>query len=183
MPRLAGREIVLGVTASVAAYKAPEIARRLMEAGAGVTAVLTPAAERFIPALTLAAVTGRPAFTDPFDLATGRMPHLDLAKKSSLILVAPCSADFLSALAAGRADTLLAAILLTTRAPVLLAPAMHEPMWTHKATRQNAAQCREYGYGFVGPEEGALASGDSGLGRLSAVEEIVAAVAKRLGKK
>ncbi len=181
-PPLAGREIVLGVPGGIAAYKSPEIARRLMDAGAGVRAVLTPGAERFIAALTLAAITGRSASSDPFNLSDGKMPHLTLARADA-ILVAPCTADFLSALAAGRADMLLSSLILTTRAPVLIAPAMHEPMWTHPATRRNAETCRSLGYHFVGPDRGALASGDQGLGRLSDPGLIVAELAKLLSKK
>ena len=183
MPSLSGREILLGVTGSIAAYKSPDVARRLQDAGARVTAVLTPGAERFITALTLTAVTGRPAATDPFLLAGGQMPQLALAKAADAVLIAPCSADFLSALAAGRADTLLASIVLSTRAPVFLAPAMHDPMWTHPATRRNTGLCRDLGYQFIGPERGALASGDTGQGRMTEPDDLVRRLATALSKK
>lgn len=178
-PRL---NIVLGVTGSIAAYKAPDVARRFMEAGASVRAVLTPGAERFITAVTLAGVTGAPAAVDAFDLSQGSMPHLALAKSAAAVVVAPCSADFLSALAAGRTDTLLASLILSTRAPVFLAPAMHDPMWTHPATLRNTKRCRSYGYRFLGPEQGALASGDSGWGRMVSPEDIVHGVMTVLSK-
>lgn len=180
---LSGRDIVLGVTGSIAAYKSPDLARRLREAGARVRPVLTPGAERFITALTMTAVCDAPAALDPFHLPDGRTPHLDLARTAHAVVVAPCSADFLSALAAGRADTLLASVILATRAPVFLAPAMHDPMWTHPATRRNASLCRELGYQLIGPERGPLASGDSGLGRMTEPEQIVRRLATALGKK
>lgn len=177
---LRGREIVLGVTGSIAAYRAAEVLRRLQDAGAGVTAVLTPGAEKFITPVTFQALTGRPVATDPFDVEDGRMPHLTLGKGADAVLIAPCTAQTLSGLAAGDAGGLLGAIVLTTRAPVFLAPAMHEPMWTHPATRRNVKICESYGYRILGPARGALASGDSGLGRLEEPARIVDALVRAL---
>jgi phosphopantothenoylcysteine decarboxylase/phosphopantothenate--cysteine ligase len=118
MAVLSGKTIVLGVSGSVAAYKAAEIARRLIEAGAQVTAVLTAGAQRFITPLTFTAITGRPALTDAFSLPEGAMPHLELAKGATAVLVAPASANILARLSGGQADDLLTSICLVTRAPV-----------------------------------------------------------------
>ncbi len=180
MPSLKGRKILLGVTGSVAAYKAPDVARRLLDAGAEVRAVLTAGGQRFLPALTLTAVTGRPAAIDAFDLTDGSMPHLDLARWPDAVLVAPASANALARFAAGGADDLLSAVLLVTRAPVFLAPAMHEPMWTHPATRRNVATLTADGRRFLGPVAGALASGDRGQGRLMDPADLVLELGKAL---
>lgn len=183
MASLSGKSIVLGISGSVAAYKAAEIARRLVESGALVTAVLTAGAQRFITPLTFTAITGRPALTDPFSLPAGAMPHLELAKGAAAVLVAPASANTLARLAGGQADDLLTSLLLATRAPVFLAPAMHEPMWTNPATQRNVDILKSYGHRFLGPATGALASGDQGLGRLldtdTLVKELVRALAPR----
>lgn len=179
---LQGREIVLGVTGSVAAYKAADIARRFQDMGAGVTCVLTEAAARFIPPLTLSALTGRPAYQDMFDERLWHMGHLTLAKTDA-VLVAPCTADALSQLAQGGAGTLLTALILATRAPVFIAPAMHEPMWTHPATQNNVKICKSWGYSFIGPVKGPLASGPEGWGRLADASDILNEVSRRLARK
>jgi phosphopantothenoylcysteine decarboxylase / phosphopantothenate---cysteine ligase len=110
------------------------------------------------------------------------MAHLSLSKSADAVLVAPCSANTLAKLAAGQADDLLTALALASRAPVFLAPAMHEPMWTHPATKKNVAACRSYGYRLIGPVRGPLASGDTGWGRLEDPVKIVEAVAAHLAK-
>ncbi len=183
MASLSGRTIVLGVSGSVAAYKAADIARRLMDAGAQVTAVLTAGAQKFITPLTFTALTGRPALTEAFLLPTGTMPHLELAKSTAAVLVAPASANTLARLAGGLADDLLASILLVTRAPVFLAPAMHEPMWTHPATQRNVETLKGFGYTILGPATGALASGDQGTGRLLEPDVIVAELVRSLASR
>jgi phosphopantothenoylcysteine synthetase/decarboxylase len=180
MAALSGRTIVLGVSGSVAAYKAAEIARRLIDAGAQVTAVLTAGAQEFITPLTFTAITGRPALTDSFALPQGAMPHLDIAKSAAAVLLAPASANTLARLATGFADDLLTSILLVTRAPVFLAPAMHAPMWTHPATQRNVETLKGFGHKFLGPATGALASGDQGIGRLLDPETIVAELIRGL---
>lgn len=179
---LRGREIILGVSGSIAAYKAADIARRLMERGAGVTAVLTSGALRFISPLTFTALTGKPALTDLFALPDGRMPHLELARKADAFLVAPASANCLARLAGGFAGDLLSSLFLATRAAVFLAPAMHEPMWTHPATRRNLKILSEFGCRFLGPVTGALASGE-GEGRLMDPNALVAELSRILSKK
>ncbi len=180
MAALSGRSIVLGVSGSIASYKAAEIARRLIDHGAHVTAVLTAGAQQFITPLTFTAITGRPALTDSFALPTGTMPHLDLAKNAAALLVAPASANTLARLAAGLADDLLTSILLVTRAPIFLAPAMHEPMWTHPATQRNVNTLKSFGHAILGPVSGGLASGDQGIGRLMEPETIVAELIRAL---
>lgn len=180
MGSFSGRSIVLGVSGSVAAYKAADVARRWVEAGAQVTAVLTAGAQRFITPLTFTALTGRPALTDAFALPNGAMPHLDLAKNAEAVLVAPASANFLARAAGGQADDLLTSILLVTRAPVFLAPAMHEPMWTHPATQRNVETLKGFGYRILGPASGALASGDHGIGRMLDPDAIVADMLRTL---
>ncbi len=180
MASLPGRKILLGVTGSVAASKAPAVARRLIDAGAVVRAVITAGGQKFLPALTLTAVTGRPTATDAFDLSDGSMPHLELARWADAVLVAPASANALARFANGAADDLLGAILLVTRAPVFLAPAMHEPMWTHPATRRNVATLTTDGRRFLGPVDGALASGDRGAGRLMEPADLVRELGKAL---
>lgn len=166
----------------MAAYKAAEVARRLQDAGAGVTCVMTSSASKFITPLTLSALTGRPAHHDLFDESLWKMAHLSLSKKADAVVVAPCSANLVVKLANGNADDLLSALILACRIPVFLAPAMHEPMWTHPATKKNVAACRSYGYKFIGPVQGPLASGDSGWGRLEDPNKIVEAVASHLAK-
>ena len=183
MPRLRNREIILGVTGSVAAYKAAEIVRRFREEGAGVTCVMTESAARFVTPLTFSTLSGRPVARDAFDDKLRVMAHLALAKNADAVLVAPCTAEHLAAFAAGRAGDLLSALLLATRKPVFIAPAMHEPMWTHPATQKNVRACRDYGYRFIGPVKGAFASGDTGLGRLEDPAKIVAAVTAALNRK
>lgn len=177
-----GREILLGVTASIAAYKAAELVRLLRKAGSAVNCVLTPAATKFITPLTLSALSGRPTYQDALDEMAWSMAHLSLAKSADAVLIAPCTADFLAQLASGAADNLLSACVLVTRAPVFIAPAMHEPMWTHPATQRNVKICREFGYRFIGPVEGALASGDSGLGRMEDPAQIVSFLSEALAK-
>jgi phosphopantothenoylcysteine synthetase/decarboxylase len=183
MASLKGREIVLGVTGSIAAYKAADLVRRFRDAGAGVTCVMTPGATRFITPLTLGALSGRPVQQDVFDEKLWTMAHLKLAKEADAIVAAPCTAEHLALLAGGRAGDLLTALVLTTRKPVFIAPALHEPMWTHPATKKNVRLCEEYGYRFIGPVKGPLASGDTGWGRMEDPLKIVAAVAAALARK
>lgn len=180
---LKGREIVLGVTGSIAAYKAADLVRRFQDAGAGVTCVMTEGAARFITPLTLAALSGRPVARDVFDETLWTMSHLKLAKEADAVVVAPCTADALSRLAAGAAHDLLSTLILAAKAPVFLAPALHEPMWTHPATQKNVRLCGEYGYRLIGPVKGPLASGDAGWGRMEDPLKIVAAVAAALAEK
>jgi phosphopantothenoylcysteine decarboxylase/phosphopantothenate--cysteine ligase len=172
---LFGRRVVLGVCGGIAAYKAAELCRRLVDAGAHVQPVLTEDAQRFIGALTFSALASEPARVGLFD-APEPIPHTHLAR-ADLVVVAPATAKLIGKYAAGISDDLLTATLLATRAPVLLAPAMHTEMWEHAAVQENLATLRRRGVQVVEPETGMLAGGDEGPGRLAAPAAIVAAVA------
>ena len=181
---LHGRVILLGVTGSIAAYKACEIVRRLKDEGADVFCLMTSGAKKFISPLTLGALSGNAVACGIWDEKLWKMAHLDLAEKADLLIVAPLSANSLSKLAAGLADDVVSATALAAKSPVLLAPAMHENMWLHPATQANVKRLRSYGYIFAGPEHGALTHG-AGWGRMAAPNTILAAACKILsrGKK
>ena len=169
-----GRTIVLGVTGGIASYKSAWLARLLSKAGAHVDAVLTRSATEFISGLTFEALTGRAAHTGLFD-AGRALDHIKLAKGADAIVVAPATADFLARAATGQADDLLTAVLLATKAPVLLVPAMNDHMWSHPQTRANVAHLRKLGYAILEPEEGTLAAGEGeGPGRMPEPETIFA---------
>ena len=170
---LDGRRVVLGVAGGVAAYKSVYLARRLAEVGAEVRVVMTSAAIRFVGPQSFAAVTGHHPVTDLFASETVS-PHTELARWADLVIVAPATAATLSRLANGLSDEVLSATLLATRAPVLLAPAMHTEMWEHPATRRNLELLRSDGHAVVGPGSGQLAGGDVGPGRMAEPEEIIA---------
>lgn len=169
---LSGRRVVLGVSGGVAAYKSAYLARRLLEAGAEVRVVMTPAAQRFIGAQTFASLTGSHPLTDLFE-DPSVSPHTELAHWAELVIVAPATAATIARLAHGIADNALAATLLATRAPVVLAPAMHTEMWEHPATRRNISLIEADGHRIIGPFSGELAGGDVGIGRVAEPEEIV----------
>jgi phosphopantothenoylcysteine decarboxylase/phosphopantothenate--cysteine ligase len=172
---LAGKRIVLGVTGGIAAYKAVEVCRRLVDAGAHVAPVMTAGAEHFVGRTTLSALASEPVQTSLWDEANP-IPHTRLGQTADLILVAPATARLLAAYAAGLSTDLLTNTLLATRAPVVVCPAMHTEMWEHPAVQANIATLRSRGVHIVEPEEGRLAGGDVGAGRLAAPERIVAAV-------
>jgi phosphopantothenoylcysteine decarboxylase/phosphopantothenate--cysteine ligase len=178
---LRGRRVVLGVSGGIAAYKAVEVCRQLIEAGAHVSPVLTDDAQRFIGALTFSALASEPARTSLFGEAD-TIPHTRLGRQAHLVIVAPATAKLLGKYASGISDDLLTATLLATRAPVLLAPAMHTEMWEHPAVVDNVALLERRGVAFVGPGDGRLAGGDHGPGRLVDPEEIVAAAAEVLAR-
>lgn len=167
------RRIVLGVTGSIAAYKAPEIVRGLVKKGAEVRCVLTPNAAHFVAPLALATVSKNPVAQSLHDPSLWEMAHLSLAGWADLVLVAPATADFIARLAQGRAEGLLDSLVLSTRSTVAVCPAMDAEMWEHPATRANVARLKDFGYRVWGPEKGELASGKVGWGRLIAPDEIV----------
>ena len=171
--RNALRRIVLGVCGSIAAYKACEIVRGLVKAGAEVKTALTPNAARFVTPLTLSVLSRNPCFSDPFDPALWDMAHLSLASWADKIVVAPASTGFISRAAAGQAGGLLESLLLAAKCPVALCPAMDTEMWEHPATRENVERVKRFGYEIWGPIEGPLASGRVGMGRLMDTAEIV----------
>jgi phosphopantothenoylcysteine decarboxylase/phosphopantothenate--cysteine ligase len=167
---------VLGVTGGIAAYKAVEVCRRLVDAGAHVAPVLTDDALRFVGALTFSALASEPARTSLFD-GPDPIPHTRLGQSADLVIVAPATAKLIGKYSAGISDDLLTATLLATRAPVLVAPAMHTEMWEHPAVQENLETLRRRGVHVVDPETGRLAGGDEGEGRLAEPARIVAAAA------
>jgi phosphopantothenoylcysteine synthetase/decarboxylase len=172
--------VLLGVTGSIAAYKAADVARRLTTAGHEVDVVLTAAATRFIAPLTFATLTGRPAHTDQFDPARP-LAHIDLARDADLALVAPATANHIAKLAAGLGDDLLSTALLAWRGqPRLIAPAMNTAMYDNPATQRNLATLVGWGWQVIEPAEGLLACGDVGRGALAPVDDIVAAALSAL---
>jgi phosphopantothenoylcysteine decarboxylase/phosphopantothenate--cysteine ligase len=173
---LAGKRIVLGVTGGIAAYKAVEVCRRLVDAGAHVVPVMTAGAERFLGATTLSALASEPVKTRLWDDPETPIPHTKLGQSADLVLVAPATARVIAAYRAGLSTDLLTNVLLATRAPVMICPAMHTEMWEHPAVVDNIATLRSRGVHVVEPESGRLAGGDSGQGRLASPEAIVAAV-------
>jgi phosphopantothenoylcysteine decarboxylase/phosphopantothenate--cysteine ligase len=180
--RLDGKRIVLGVTGGIAAYKAVEICRRLVDAGAHVIPVMTEAAQHFVGITTLSALASESVQTSLWD-ETSPIPHTRLGQSADLVLVAPATARLLGAYAAGLSTDLLTNTLLATRAPVVVCPAMHTEMWEHPAVQANLATLRSRGVHVVEPEIGRLAGGDSGAGRLASPERIVAAVERLLGPR
>jgi phosphopantothenoylcysteine decarboxylase/phosphopantothenate--cysteine ligase len=167
------RRVLLGITGGVAAYKSAHLARLLTAAGAEVTAVMTESATRFVGPDTFAALTGRPVHTSLWE-RPGEVLHVRLAHEADLAIVAPATANLLAKLAHGLADDLLTSTLLEYAGPLVIAPAMHTGMWEHPATRGNVETLEGRGVTFVGPVEGALAHGDSGVGRLAEPETIAA---------
>jgi phosphopantothenoylcysteine decarboxylase/phosphopantothenate--cysteine ligase len=159
--------VLLGVTGGIAAYKSPDLVRRLIERGADVQVVMTAAAQRFVSPMTFQAVSGRPTRSDLWDdTAEAAMGHIELARWAQVVLVAPASADFLARLAGGRADDLLCTLCLATEAPIMLAPAMNRVMWANKATQANVETLIARGIRILGPGSGNQACGEVGAGRM-----------------
>ena len=177
---LAGRHIVLGVSGGVAAYKAAYLCRRLIEGGATVRVVMTEAASQFVGPATFAALTGSHPVIDLFD-DDDVSPHTTLARWADAVVVAPATASTIAKLASGDSSNALAATVIATTSPVLIAPAMHTEMWEHPATQRNMETLIAFGYAIVGPDSGDLAGGDVGIGRLADPEPITKAIADLLG--
>jgi phosphopantothenoylcysteine decarboxylase / phosphopantothenate---cysteine ligase len=175
-----GARVVLGVTGGIAAYKVVQVARDLTQLGAEVDVVMTRSARAFVGTLSFEGVTGRPVLTEI--LEPGRaLDHIRIAREADAVCVAPATADFLARAAQGRADDLLTAILLATRAPVVLCPAMNDAMWSHPATVSNTRRVQELGYRLVGPAVGALAVGEGmGPGRMEEPATVVQHVGRAL---
>ena len=177
-----GKHILLGVTGGIAAYKSPELVRRLREGGAEVQVVMTAAAREFVTATTFQAVSGRSVRSELWDAAAeAAMSHIELARWADLVLVAPASADFLARLAHGHADDLLATLCLATAAPLAVAPAMNQLMWGNAATRANVAQLAARGVQILGPGAGDQACGESGPGRMLEPSELLEHASALLG--
>lgn len=180
---LKDKQVVLGVTGSIAAYKAADLASKLTQAGALVDVVMTRSAQEFLTPLTFRSLTHRSVVTELFDAESElAVEHVALADMADVVVVAPATANIIAKAASGLADDLLTLILLATRSPVVLAPAMDGYMYENPATQENLAKLGSRGWTIVGPEEGRLASGQTGQGRLAPVEDIVAATRQALGR-
>ncbi len=181
MNMLASKRILLIIGGGIAAYKSLDLIRRLQDRGASVTPVLTRAAEEFVTPLSVAALAGQKAYRDLFDLTDeAEMGHIQLSRSADLIVVAPATADMMGKMASGLANDLASTLLMATDTPVLCAPAMNVRMWDHPATQRNLKQLQHDGIRFVGPNEGDMACGEYGPGRMSEPMEIVAAVEAQL---
>ena len=181
MSRLAGKQIILGVCGGIAAYKACDLASRLVKEGARVTTVLTRNARKFVTPYAFEALTGQPCLTKSFQrIAAGEnpYPHIEPAKTADLVIIAPATADLMARLAHGLADELLPTLMLSIRCPVLICPAMNVQMWEHPATKANVEKLRQFGYTMIGPDAGNLACGMEGAGRLTEPPQIVEAACK-----
>jgi len=176
---LKGKTVVLGVTGSIAAYKAADLASKLMQAGARVDVVLTPAAAEFVPPLTFRGVTQGTVIVDMWAAAE---EHIELARRADIVVVAPATATTIARLAQGLAEDMVSLTVLATRAPVLVCPAMDNQMFENAATQANLETLRSRGVTIVGPDEGRLATGRMGLGRLSDTETILGAIRYLLGR-
>jgi len=175
--KLSGQHVLLCVGGGIAAYKALELVRRLREAGAEVQVAMTAGAQHFVTPLSFQALSGNPTRTTLWDSAAeASMGHIELARWANRILIAPATADLLAKLAHGFADDLVTTLCLATTAPITVAPAMNHRMWGHPATQANIVTLRERGVQVIGPEDGPLAEGESGPGRLSEPDAIVAAL-------
>lgn len=178
---LAGKRVIVGVGGGIAAYKSPDLVRRLRDAGAEVRVVMTAGAAQFVTPLTFQAVSGQAVRDDLWDRdAEAAMGHIELARWADLILIAPATADLLARLAAGMANDLLTTLCLATEAPVAVAPAMNRVMWDHAATQANVATLRSRGVAVLGPAAGAQACGETGAGRMLEPLDLVAAAAPLL---
>lgn len=176
--KLKGRKVLLAVTGGIGAYKSAQLVRQFVAAGAQVSVVMTANATQFITPLTLETLSGRPVGVDLFSLTDERdISHIERAAWADVLVVAPATANFLAKAAHGVADDLLSTMLLATRCPLVLAPAMNTRMWTHAAVQENLAVLRSRGAVVVVPGEGELACGETGVGRLADLDRIVAAVA------
>ncbi|NIZ13960.1 bifunctional phosphopantothenoylcysteine decarboxylase/phosphopantothenate--cysteine ligase CoaBC [Phaeobacter sp. HF9A] len=174
---LSGKHILLIIGGGIAAYKSLELIRRLQDRGARVTPVLTKAGEEFVTPLSVSALAGAPVHRDLFDLTSeAEMGHIQLSRSADLVVVAPATADLMAKMAQGMANDLASTLLLATDTPVLLAPAMNVRMWQHPATQRNLAQLIADGIQLVGPNEGGMACGEFGPGRLAEPEQILTAI-------
>jgi phosphopantothenoylcysteine decarboxylase/phosphopantothenate--cysteine ligase len=184
MTDVSGKKILLGITGGIAAYKAAELTRLFVKAGADVRVVMTESACRFITPTTLQALSGKPVFTDMWDpRVSDSMGHIELSRDRDIIVVAPATTDFLAKVANGFGDDLLSTLCLARRSPLMVAPAMNVEMWQNAATQRNVERLRADGVAILGPTEGDHADREGGMGRMLESEDIFAAVAAALGPK
>ncbi len=181
---LTNKTVVLGITGSIAAYKGADLASKLTQAGARVEVIMTESATKFVSPTTFRSLTSRPVVTEMFELSTEfSLEHVALAEAADVVVIAPATANIIAKIAAGIADDMLACTVLATRAPVIIAPAMHSGMWENSVTKENVAKLKARGITFVGPGYGRLASGGMGQGRLAEVEKIMGTISQVLGRK
>jgi phosphopantothenoylcysteine decarboxylase / phosphopantothenate---cysteine ligase len=181
---LTGKRVLLGITGGIAAYKAAELTRLLVKAGADVRVAMTEAATRFVGTATMQALSGQPVWTDLWDARVNdAMGHIELSRDRELILVAPASADFLAKLAHGFADDLLSTLCVARRCPLMVAPAMNVEMWQNAATQRNVAQLAMDGIGILGPDAGDQACGETGMGRMLEPEQLLEEVIASFQRK
>ena len=180
---LAGKTVVLGITGSIAAYKAADLSSKLTQAGAKVEVVMTESATKFITPLTLRNITGRPVISDMWDLnCEFGVEHVALSEAADVVVIAPATANIIAKLAAGIADDMLTCVVLATKAPVIVAPAMNDNMFSNPVTQENLAKLKSRGFTIISPIYGRLASGKIGLGRLAELEEIMGVIKRVLGR-
>jgi len=172
--------IVLGVTGSIAAYKSADIIRQLRKKGFRVLVVMTKDAERFITPLTLASLAGEDVYRDSFDSqgSFSSMAHIELAKKAAAVLIAPATANIIGKMACGIADSLLTGVVLATKAPIVIAPAMNTTMYQNTIVQENCLRLKKHGMHFIDPIEGGLACGEVGEGHIAEIEDIVSGISK-----
>jgi len=181
---LANKTIVLGITGGIAAYKAADIASKLTQAGAGVEVVMTESAIRFIAPLTLRNITGRPVVTDMFEPTSEySLEHIALAEAADVVVIAPATANSIAKIAAGIADNMLTSVVLATKAPVIVVPAMNVNMYQNPITQDNITKLKARGFTIIDPTYGRLASGKTGQGRLAEIETIIGTICQILGRK
>ena len=190
MQSLLNKKIVLGISGGIAAYKAPELARQLMQEGATVQVVMTEAAQQFVTPVTMQALTGNPVYTSQWDSSiTNNMAHIELSRSADAILIAPASADLMAKLSLGLADDLLSTLCLARDCPLLLSPAMNKQMWEHAATQRSVQRLNDDGVAILGPASGFQACGEVGMGRMlepaEITEQVIAFFQKKIlaGKK
>ena len=175
------KEVIIGVTGSVAAYRACDVISRLRKAGHNTTVAMTKEAAEFVTPLLLQQISANQVYADMFGAPQAWEPmHISLAEGAYLVVVAPAAANIIAKLAAGICDDILTCLVISAKAPVLIAPAMNSNMYLHKATQENIRRLKSFGYVFVGPEKGRLVCGATGIGHIASVEEIVKAAEKLL---
>jgi len=166
------KKIILGISSSISAYKACDLARLFVKDGYSVFPVLTENAKHLVSPLTLEILSGNPVYSETFPAERNEMAHIELKKDAALLLIAPATANIIGKLANGIADDILSTTYLSVKCPVLIAPAMNPDMWAHPAVRENIAKLKKTGANFIDPESGAVACGDEGTGRLADISEI-----------
>ena len=181
MPNPKVKQVILGVCGSIAAYKAGDIIRRLADNHCEITVIMTQGATQFITPLTLSSLSGKNVYSDMFDRDSWRMAHIELARVADIVLIAPATANVIGKLANGIADDLLTTFVMTSAAPVFIAPAMNDQMYANQIVQDNCAKLKKHGVTFIEPVKGKLACGTFGVGHLAEVEDIVKAVIGKIG--